>query len=116
MIFQINPEDYFFIIFLITILIIRFFLYFKPIPSPTIKGCRLHHYIYGILILLISLIVNNLTLFSIGLGLFIDELTFLLIKGRNHKDNYSSISLIGTLLFIILIFISKEYILKLFGF
>ena len=106
-----NPENYFFIIFLATIIVTRIFLYFKPTPAPTIKGFRIHHYMYGIILIVISILIKNLTIYSIGLGLFIDELTYLIIKGKNHKDNYSKKSLIGTCLFIILIFFLRSYIL-----
>ena len=108
-----QPENFFFLIFLLTILITRVFLYFKPTPSPTIKGLRLHHYMFGLIILVFSLVMKNLILYSIGLGLFIDEFTFLLMRGKNHKDNYSKISLIGTAIFILIVFIFKKYIVLL---
>lgn len=103
----------FFIIFLLTILITRIFLYLKPTPSPTIKGLRLHHYMYGLLIFATGILMDNLILYAIGLGLFIDELTFLLIRGKNHEDNYSKTSLIGTAILIIIIFIFRENIILL---
>ncbi len=44
-----NPENVFFLVFLATVLVTRIYLYFWPIPSPTIRGFRLHHYMYGII-------------------------------------------------------------------
>ena len=105
-----QPENTFFFIFLITILITRIFLYFKPKPSPTIKRLRLHHYMYGIIILIIGLLLDNLASYAIGLGLFIDELTFLFIGGKNHEDNYSNKSLVGTLILVIIVFFFRDQI------
>lgn len=107
------PSPYlFFLIFLVTILITRIALYFKPTPSPTIKGFRLHHYMYGIVIGMIGIIFSNIILFGIGLGLFIDEVPYLIIGGKNHKDNYSAKSILGVLILVIIIFFSKSFLTK----
>lgn len=68
---------------------------------------------YGVVLMILSLIFDSIILLAIGLGLFIDELTFLLIGGKNHKDNYSKTSLLGTLMFMILVFLTEDCILKL---
>lgn len=96
-----------FLIFFVTILIVRIFVFLKPIPSPTIKGFRTHHYMYGIILILAGIIFNSMIVYAIGLGLFVDELTYILIGGKTHKDNYSKTSLFGTLLFTILVFIFR---------
>ncbi len=108
--------QYFFTIFLITIIAIRFFLYFCPISAPTIGKLRLHHYMFGIAGILLGLLIHSILIFSIGLGLFVDELTYILIDGKTHQDNYSKTSILGTLLFIILIFILKDYLLSILNF
>ena len=101
----------FFLIFLATILITRVFVYLRPMPSPTIGNFRLHHYMYGIALIIIGLIISFMPAYAVGLGLFIDELTYLIIKGKTHEDNYSSKSLLGTLFFIIVIFIFRNYLI-----
>lgn len=98
-------EQYFFLIFLTTILITRIVLFVKPVSSPTIKGFRVHHWMYGVLLITISIFIKNIYLLAIGLGLFIDELTFLIMRGKTHKDNYSFKSLLGTILFIIIVYL-----------
>jgi len=108
-----SAGNYFFLIFLVTILMTRIFVHIKPIPSPTIKKLRLHHYMYGIILIIIAFILGNLFLFAVGMGLFVDELTYLIIKGKSHKDNYSKTSLIGTATFILLVFIFRNYLVKL---
>ncbi len=98
----------FFLIFLGTIIIIRIFLYFRPTPSPTVKGFRFHHYIFGIIIALIGGIIQNLVVYAIGLGFFIDELGYLIIGGKTHEDNYSVSSILILVLFVILAFIFRN--------
>jgi hypothetical protein len=68
---------------------------------------------YGIALVAISLIASSRALFAIGLGLFVDELTYLIIKGRTHNDNYSVKSLVGTIFFIVIAYIFRD---QLFGF
>jgi hypothetical protein len=106
-----NNSNAFFLIFFLTILLTRTFLFFKPIASPTIANFRLHHYMYGLLGILIGLYAKSIFIYAFGLGLFIDELTFLIIKGKNHTDNYSYKSILGTLFFIIIIFIFRDFFL-----
>ena len=78
------PENYFFAVFLLTILITRIFLYYKPVASPTIKGLRLHHYMYGLVLAVVGFVLSNITLYGVGLGLFVDELTYILIRRQSN--------------------------------
>src|SRR3989344_4467874 len=109
--------SYFFLIFLITILTTRVFLFFHPISSPILRNFRIHHYIYGILGMILGLFLQSIPIYAVGLALFVDELTpFILMRGKTHEDNYSKVSLIGTLIFIVLVFFNQEYLLTFFGF
>jgi len=104
----------FFLIFLITILITRLFLFLHPTPAPTIGKFRTHHYMFGILGIVLGIFTHLIVICAVGWGLFVDELTYLLIGGKSHEDNYSKISLLGTFFFIILTFILRDYFLILF--
>jgi uncharacterized membrane protein len=104
-----TPGNEFFLIFFCTVLITRVLLYFKPIPSPTVGGFRTHHYMYGIIAIAVGFFTHSIILYAIGLGLFIDELAYLIIRGKTHADNYSTRSLCGTLGFVFLVFIFREY-------
>ena len=66
---------------------------------------------YGLISIFAGLTFHSVMIYAIGLGLFIDELTYLLIQGKNHKDNYSKTSLLGTLFFIIIVFVFRKYLL-----
>lgn len=71
----------------------------------------MHHYMYGIVLILIGFLTHSIIVYAIGLGLFIDELSYLIISGKTHEDNYSRKSLLGTVFLIILVFIFRNYIL-----
>jgi len=75
----------------------------------------MHHYMYGIVGIVTGLLFHSIIVYAIGLGLFVDELTYLFIQGKNHKDNYSRTSLLGTALIMLLIFLFQNYLLIPFG-
>ena len=103
-------SNYFFLIFVVTVVIVRLFLFLCPFPSPNMKGFRIHHYMYGIVGIIIGLVAHSINLYAIGLGLFVDELTYIIIRGKDHKDNYSAVSLFGTFLFVLAIFVFRDYL------
>lgn len=105
-------DSRFFFIFFATVVIIRVALYLYPLPAPTIGGLRTHHYMYGLLAVAAGLATKSMPLYAIGMGLFIDEATFVLTGGQTHQDNYSNISLLGTLILVGLIFVLRGYLAR----
>lgn len=107
-----NIYDKFFLVTIITITLTRILVYIFNKPSPTIKGLRTHHWMYGLLFTIIFLMISrvyaNIYLLAISIGIFLDEIGFILIRGKNHEDNYSPKSFMIILIFIILLFILKE--------
>lgn len=93
------------IAFLLSIILTRFFLYFFPISSPKIKSFKIHHYMYGILIMMISFIISSKFFFYIGFGLFLDEVPCLLLYGKFHYKEYNSKDTL--MMLVLLIFISS---------
>ena len=69
---------------------------------------------YGIVGILFGLIIHSVIIYAIGLGLFVDELAYLLMRGKTHEDNYSKISLLGTAVFVIIVFLFKNYLILFF--
>lgn len=108
---------YFAIIFTVTIFFTRFWIYFMKMlfknkyfhSAPTIKGIKLHHYMYGILIVIIGIILKMDWVISIGAALFIDEFVLLLKHGNNFhwKEYWSSDSIIWTLIIIFIVWINQ---------
>lgn len=109
-----SEPNMFFLIFATTILLTRIFLYLRPSPSPTFLGFRLHHWMYGLVLIPIGLWLNSLILYAVGFGLFVDELAFLLIRGNSHKDNYSILSLLGLTFFVVAVFFMRHYLVASF--
>ena len=110
--------DYFFLIFLGTIALTRVFLFVTKLPAPSIKGFRTRHYMYGLILILIAFFSHNLTIYAVGLGLFIDELPAILVKGPGHKEEqwngceayYTPWCFAGVLIFIFLTYIFRDFI------
>ena len=106
-----DQASQFFSIFLATVLLVRIFLYFKPISSPTIAGIRLHHWMFGVVGMPVALLIHSIPLYALSLGVFVDELPFLLMGGKNHKDNYSWLSVSGVVVLCLLVVLFKETLL-----
>ena len=85
-----NNPDTFFIIVLATIAITRIWLFKRPVGSPKIGAFKLHHYMYGIIVIALGLAMKNLTLYAIGFGLVVDELPLCLFKRGASWEEYES--------------------------
>jgi hypothetical protein len=99
-----NPLEFLFLI-IFTIFATRIFLYFTKLSGPTIKGFRVHHYLYGIILIIISFFIKSGIILAIGLGLLIDELPLFFINDWSEKSYYSKKCLVGILIFITIIFL-----------
>ncbi len=111
-----NLYDKYYLITMLTILITRVFVYIFNKPSPTIKNFRTHHWMFGflftILLFCISNFYTNIYLLSISMGIFLDEIGFIIIKGKTHEDNYSAKSFMILMFFLIILFIFRKDIVK----
>ncbi len=67
---------------------------------------------YTFLLFFISKFYTNVYLLSIGVGVFLDEIGFILIKGKTHEDNYSPKLFMIIILFILFLFIFRESIIN----
>lgn len=86
---NLQDANYFFAVFLLTIIIIRLSLLPKKrIVSPKLGDMHVHHYIYGILIIIIAFLFPSITLYAAGLGFFVDELPLFGIEQWlfSHED------------------------------
>ena len=98
-----------------TIIITRVLVYVYNKPSPTIKNFRTHHWMFGLVFILIlfgiSSFYTNLYLLSISTGIFLDEIGFIIMRGKTHEDNYSPKSFMILIFFLFLFFLFRESIL-----
>ncbi len=106
--------DQFFLIVAATVLITRVFLFLYPMPTPKIGSFRPHHWMTGLALIPIGLLLHSIWIYAIGVGLFIDELTFVLMRGQSHEDNYSRISLAGVATLLIIVFIARHHLTAIF--
>ena len=93
-----NKYLYFIIILVLTIIIIRVITLYLIDPDIIIKGFELHHFYYGIILLIIATLILifkreklivYLTLYTISLGLIIDELEYAL-RGFGGTEKYAA--------------------------
>lgn len=107
--------DKYFLFTIITIILTRLFVYIFNKPSPTIKNFRTHHWMYGLLFTIILFCISNfytnIYLLAMCMGIFLNEVGFILIRGKTHEDNYSPKSFMILLFFIFLLFIFRELII-----
>ena len=108
--------DIYYLFTMITIILTRIGVYIFNKPSPTIKNFRTHHWMYGlfftIMLFCISSFYTNIYLLSISMGIFLDEIGFIIIKGKTHEDNYSPKSFMILMFFALLLFIFRENIVN----
>lgn len=110
--------DKYFLFTMITIILTRVGVFIFNKPSPTIKNFRTHHWMYGLLFTIILFCISNfytnIYFLSISTGIFLDEIGFIIIRGKTHEDNYSPKSFMILIFFILLLFIFRENIVNLY--
>ncbi len=105
----------FFLVFILTILAIRFFVFFFPDQKVRILGVLIHHFWIGLILILIALMLKNFgfnwILLSIGLAMVADELVYVIL-GTGPVSNYWNIySVSGAILNSVIVFILRSKII-----
>ena len=104
----------FFLIFLLTLIITRVFCLKTRIPSPTISGFRTHHYMTGLLLIVLSFYFSNLVIFAIGFGLFVDQMPlFIFWRKWKWEDYISTWSYVGLIFITIIVYLFQDYLISL---
>jgi len=109
--------DYFFLVFLGTVAVTRILVLMK-VTGPTLKGFRIHHYMYGVLFIVLGFVFKNITLYAIGFGWFVDELPIILAEGPAYKNEHwtgpydygSKWYFVGVLILVFLIYLLRYMI------
>lgn len=116
MVFHMSLSDQYFFFSFITILITRVVVYVFRNPCPTIKNFRTHHWMFGLIFMIVLFCISNfytnIYMISISTGIFLDEIGFILIHGKTHEDNYSPKSFMILLLFLLCFFLFREAIIN----
>ena len=116
-----NDSDYFFLIFLLAITISRFILAFPKRTKLRLSDFRIRHYMFAIILIPLSFIINNITFYAFGLGLLADELPLVLTKGLGYKDEqwrgcddyFTAWCVAGVLVIICAVYLLKDSLVSL---
>ena len=103
---------YFFLILIATLAITKVALLKKSFHSPTIFGVRLHHWIYGVALIIAGAIVHNITAYAIGWALFTDQLPLIVTNKWRWEDSYSKKTLLAIMGLVLLLFIFRKPLLS----
>ncbi len=68
--------------------------------------------VFTIILFCISGFYTSIYLLAISMGIFLDEIGFIIIRGKSHEDNYSPKSFMILMFFILLLFIFRENIIN----
>ncbi len=111
-----KKDNLIFIIITCTVLAIRLSVFLVPNIDINVSGFIVHHFWFGLFMILVSLLIsNNLTriyLCSIGIGLTIDQLFFMLSGAGGDKEYWSILSIYGAIFSLIIIFLLRKIIVS----
>lgn len=112
----------FFLIVAGTVVIVRVFLHgaeilrqtyrWDIIPRPALFGLRVHHYVYGMALLIGGVFVGAELLVGIGIGLVIDEVWFIVGLAANDDRYLSASSVLGAALILVCVYFVRDHVLS----
>ncbi len=79
--------------------------------SPKVLGMKLHHYMYGIIVLALGLVFKSLLAYSVGFGFILDELPLALFPKNASWPEYESKKMFtGILVLLAILFLVRKAI------
>ena len=115
---RMKKENLFYIIFILTIIIARISIIVFPEFDIKFLGVIIHHFWFGVILLAIGLIISEkyeslkLYFYSIGVGLMVDQLVFMILGAGRDKEYWALPSLLGTILLAIIIYPMRARIIN----
>lgn len=118
-----QTKTHLFLIFLLSLIGTRIFIFFCQKPSPTIMGIRLHHYMYGIVLMIAAYYLRNFfsyagALYAFGLALLVDQIPYLIVEREPFGDErfngdiyWDPVHLVLLVITVILVFIFKDHLI-----
>src|SRR3989344_9141926 len=109
---------YFFLVFLLAITISRLILAFPKKAKVSLGNFRVRHYMYAIVLIPLGLYFHNIIIYAFGLGLLVDELPLILIRGLGYKDEqwkgcgdyFTAWCVAGVFVGICIVYVLKDYL------
>lgn len=86
------------------------------VPHPSLRGVRIHHYVYGMVLCLIGLYIRSVGLIAIGFGLIADEVWFVVGLHGDDTRYLSRSSLIGSAVMLLIVFLFRNQLFALVTF
>ena len=115
-----HSNELFFISAFLTVIVIRSAIYlsryFMPETHLIYKGYIIHHFWFGFIFILISLLLSSKylrmksILLGVGFGPLIDELVFMIYGGGGYSNYWSLPSVLGMMLCLIVVFVFRRRI------
>lgn len=119
--FIVKKENIYYLIFIFTILLVRFGVFLFPLQKLMVGGTIVHHFWVGVvLVSFVSLLSKRYTelrmvLFSVALGLMVDELVYIILGAGAVSKYWSAYSVSGAIIMATIIFLArKKFTMKLF--
>ena len=79
----------YFLLYVLTIAVVRAWLKIFPKHGPTMFGFRPHHWAYGLVLVIVSFLFQLPALAAIGAALIVDEIPlFFIFKGLSWPDDH----------------------------
>lgn len=107
-----KKENSLFILIVCTVLVIRLSVFLVPNIDIHVGDINIHHFWFGIILILISLLVSKRSpkfwLWGIGIGLAIDQLFFMLLGAGTDTEYWAGASVYGAIICLIIVFILRK--------
>lgn len=97
-------ENLFYLLVIITILILRISILLVPEVDITAGSIIIHHFWFGVILFLVGLIMPkrseylHIFLYGIGMGLIIDQSVFMMLGAGRDKEYWALPSLLGAII------------------
>lgn len=110
----------FFILLVSTIFVIRLSVFLVPEVNITFLGLVIHHFWFGVILLLGAFFTPEkysvrIFLYSIGSGLFVDQIVFMLLGAGNDQEYWALPSVLGVIILIAVVFFLKKRFIELYS-
>ncbi|MBS3166948.1 hypothetical protein J4403_01935 [Candidatus Woesearchaeota archaeon] len=114
-----QKENLFYFVFILTVLVSRLLVYLFPNRDIILFGWVIHHFWFGLWVFLVSFLIRkkkDVLIFSaMGLGLMADEIVFMILGAGGDTEYWSKVVIFGTCVALLLIYILRKRISKLFN-
>jgi len=115
--YNIQNENTFWLITILTIIITRISIALIPRADIKISNIIIHHFWFGVIFIFLTYFLpKKIKIFFLGIGsgLFLDQLVFMALGAWKDKVYWNILSLGGTILLSILLYPLRKRILRLF--